>query len=360
MKTFLMLFLAAFFPLASQQTAQNTPPVFRVSTSLATVRFHVVKKSSYVDTVTANDIVLLEDGKPRQIALFEGGKTKMRTSPVEVLILFDCSWGMKYYGRYDGLAISSSLFDDLPNVSLGVYGFQSELKRFCSPTRTKSEFLNAIVRLADHLNGKPAAYEEIPLELSKEALSHGYRDKSGKIQGNWLFEPIAAAIKEPFADQQTAARMILVFSGGTNARNYSRPAREIAALARDHGVPIYPIVLNDNVYVNARNYADQVGAFPKNGADDFYAKYMDNLTRMKNEFASLGEYSGGRSLHAFGLNKESMRQILDSMVQEVRSEYMVAFSPEPSQGAPKKHKVEVKLRSNEIGKMIGGIRMIMY
>ena len=133
MKTFLMLFLAAFFPLASQQTAQNTPPVFRVSTSLAIVRFHVVKKSSYVDTVTAKDIVLLEDGKPRQIALFEGGKTKMRTSPVEVFILFDCSWGMKYYGRYDGLAISGSLFDDLPNVSLGVYGFQSGLKRFCSP-----------------------------------------------------------------------------------------------------------------------------------------------------------------------------------------------------------------------------------
>src|SRR5204862_5551332 len=78
--------LVVAWPLDAQET-----PVFRSDTTLALVRFHVVRKKFYVDDFKPEDILLLEDGEPRQITLLEGGRIKQRTVPVEMILLFDTS-----------------------------------------------------------------------------------------------------------------------------------------------------------------------------------------------------------------------------------------------------------------------------
>lgn len=45
---------------------------------------------------------------------------------------------------------------------------------------------------------------------------------------------------------------------------------------------------------------------------------------------------------------------------QVACEYVVGFNPPPSDGAPKRHKVEVRLARKELGKVLGGTRMVEH
>jgi hypothetical protein len=47
------------------------------------------------------------------------------------------------------------------------------------------------------------------------------------------------------------------------------------------------------------------------------------------------------------------------MVVQVRHEYVAGYSPAPSDGAPKARKAVVRLRSKELGKLLGGTRVVM-
>ena len=67
--------MAAF---AAMAVAQEQP-VFRAETSLALVRFHVVRNNRYVGDLKPADILLLENGATQRVALFEGAATAPRT-----------------------------------------------------------------------------------------------------------------------------------------------------------------------------------------------------------------------------------------------------------------------------------------
>ena len=69
-------------------------PTFGTSTELVYVRFHIEKKKdSYVDTVRADQLRVLEDGKPQTIALLETAATRERTIPPEITLALDVTLG---------------------------------------------------------------------------------------------------------------------------------------------------------------------------------------------------------------------------------------------------------------------------
>src|ERR1035438_10005787 len=90
-----VLTLVVALPIAGQEE-----PVFRASTTLATVSFHVVRDKHYVDDLKPQDLVLLEDGTPRNITFFEGGRSK-RTMAVDIALLFDISGSVVDEGLLD-------------------------------------------------------------------------------------------------------------------------------------------------------------------------------------------------------------------------------------------------------------------
>jgi hypothetical protein len=47
------------------------------------------------------------------------------------------------------------------------------------------------------------------------------------------------------------------------------------------------------------------------------------------------------------------------MVAQVRTEYVVGFVPETSD-APRKHRLEIRLREKGAGKVMGGTRTVMH
>ena len=227
-------------PLCAQQA-----PVFRTETTLALVRFHVMRKHSYVDDLKPEDVILLEDGSPRRVAVFEGGRLTPRTIPIQMTLLFDTSGSVTSAGLLDPLAYQATLLDNLENVRLAVYSFTSTLRRQCRPTRDPSELAMALRRVADSRPGPQV--ESIPLQLPPGR-------KGGPA--TWLFEAIMAAAKDSAAEPGQATRMLVVFSDGFPTTN-TRPEEAVSMLS-EFGIPIYPVVLG-HADLAARKAGGQLG-----------------------------------------------------------------------------------------------------
>jgi VWFA-related protein len=315
-------------PLCAQQA-----PVFRTETSLALVRFHVVRKHSYVDDLKPEDVILLEDGSPRRVAVFEGGRLAPRTIPIEMTLLFDNSGSVTEAGLLDPLAYQTTLLDNLENVRLAVYSFTSNLRRQSRPTRAPAELAAALRRVLDSRSSPQA--ESIPLRLPP--------GRKGS-EGTWLFEAIMATAREAAAEPGQATRMLVVFSDGFPTTN--TPPEDAAAVLSELGIPLYPVVLG-HASIGALKASGRLG-WPQM-AEMFMA-----------DFAGLAERTGGRSFDPPVIDVAVVRQILAAMAGQVLCEYVVGFQTEQSSGAPRPHRIQVKLRSKDLGTLQGGFRTVTH
>ena len=114
----------------------------------------------------------------------------------------------------------------------------------------------------------------------------------------------------------------------------------------EFGIPIYPVVLG-HADLAARKAGGQLG-WPEM-AEMFMA-----------DFASLAELTGGRSFDPPVIDVAVVRQILAAMAGQVLCEYVVGFQPEQSPGAPRRHRIQVKLRSKDLGTLEGGFRTVTH
>jgi hypothetical protein len=80
----------------------------------------------------------------------------------------------------------------------------------------------------------------------------------------------------------------------------------------------------------------------------------------------LGKLTGGRSIvpppekDDGALVASELSKILAGVRNEGVSQYAVAFVPQASTGAPREHKLEIKLTSKSAGQLIGGKRQAIY
>ena len=321
--------------LALSLCAQQAP-VFRTEAALALVRFHVVRKHSYVDDLKPEDVILLEDGSPRKVAVFEGGRLAPRTIPIEMTLLFDTSGSVTEAGLLDPLAYQTTLLDNLENVRLAVYTFTSSLRRQCRPTRDPAELAAALGRVRDARSGRGGPQVgSIPLQLP-----------SGRkgAEGTWLFEAIMAAAKEAAAEPGQATRMVVVFSDGFPTTT-TRP-EEASAVLSGLGIPVYPVVLG-HASIAALKAGGQLG-------------WPEMAEMLMADFARLAELTGGRSFDPPVIDVAVVRQILAAMAGQVLCEYVVGFQPEQSSGASRPHRLQVKLRSKDLGTLQGGFRTVTH
>lgn len=339
--------------LAAVLASGQEQPVFRTETSLALVRFHVVRKNAYVDTLRPEDVVLLEDGAPRKITLFEGGRGRQRTVPIEMMLVFDISGSVTHQGLLDLLSFQHTLLDGMTNLRLSVYGFHARLLRFSGPTRDLKQLEQAFQQVLNWKAGKEPRPVNVPIELPpKRKVGRG---------GTWIYEAVAGAAKDAASAPGTTTRMMLVFSDGF-ATTDSRP-QDVAGLIQELGVPVYPVVLGHGRIADKARYLRDSGIGRNGQMKEGAQRQLDRLEDQERElrdFASLGELTGGRSFDPPEVNPTVLRQILNAMVGQVISEYVVGFSPQPGDGAGKKHKLQVKLQSKELGKVMGGMRTLVH
>src|SRR5579871_4839176 len=83
--------------LATAAAAQQEPTVvFTAQTKLVLLSFHVRQGQHFVPDLKANDMTLLEDGKPRQFTIFDTPATQGRM-PIELVLLFDVNPAIPYF-----------------------------------------------------------------------------------------------------------------------------------------------------------------------------------------------------------------------------------------------------------------------
>ncbi len=345
--THLWLLLAAF-PLLAQEE-----PVFRSDTTLATVSFHVVRDKHYVDDLKPQDLILLEDSTPRTITFFEGGRSKQRTTAVDIALLFDISGSVVDEGLLDMTTWKSAFLDSLPGASMSVYGFASSLLRFCQPTRDAKQLeaaFNSVLK-----TGKSGPTVQ-PVHL---ALSLPPKRKSNQ-GGTWIYESVIAAVNDMAAWPGKSTRLIVIFSDGFPTTS-SLP-EDAAKVARDAGIAVYPVALGHwRITEKMREIAPLLNANPAK-PNEGAQRRLDNLRMQEQEileFASLGELTGGRSFDPPMMNSDMLRRIISAMVGSVLTEYVVGFTPD-GQGTHTRHKLVVKLVSKETGKLIGGTRTVVH
>jgi len=336
--------------LAAQDPAPPGPAVFRTQSSLATVRFHVALHSRYVTNLAPSDVILLEDGVPRPFSWFENAQTALAQPPVELTLLFDTSGSVVDQGLLDPLVFKESLLDQLGDVRIAVYGFGTNLQRFTPPTRDFAQLQSAFAALSgSHVKGAPKPKGEL-IQLRLPAKRHA--DPRG---GTWLYEAIAAATELAAASPRESTRMVLVFSDGLPTTNCN--ATDGAAPAIEHGVAIYPVVLGHAALTQKIQEATaklQPGQFTSNTLSNLEHQQLEVL-----EFSRLADLTGGRSFDPPEITLSVMRNVLAGLVAQIRTEYVVGFSP-PLSATPATHKLEVRLRDKSLGKVLGGTRSVVH
>jgi VWFA-related protein len=328
---------------AAALAAQETP-TFRADTSLALVRFYLAKGGHYILDLKKDDVVLLEDGQPRPFTVFEGGGSRRRSVPVDLALVFDVSGSVVDQGLLDPVAFKNGLLDGIPNARLAVYSFTNKLHRFCPPTRDFETLRGALAALGER---KPLGVT-VPMELPAKRKANG----NG---ASWIYESVIGAARDLSIQPGNATRLVVVFSDGLPSTT-SAP-EDAAKICEDLGISVYPILLGHwelGKRIKAVQEKERPGREPS-----ALAGRLNGMEQEIQEFASLGRLTGGGAFDPPAMGSGVLKQIVSGLAARVDSEYVIGFAPD-TDGAPKRHKLEVRVRDKSLGQIMGGKRVVSH
>ena len=407
------------YPLKSTESS----PTFHSETELVLTAFNVVRGLYFAPDVKADDVLLLEDGKPRSFSVFEGPGTGRRP-PLELVLLFDTTtlpppeskitvlmthWDRKatydfanHWGEKESRAVLQKAGADV-RVSVYRYDHQ-QLQRLCRSTSDPQALTSAIHRLPEPI----APDEAVPLALppgrmSMEALmlKHGAfkRKPTDPLYWplSWTMEAMIDTLKDSTAAPSSVMRVLVVFSE-TKGPTQTTP-QDVADTANALGIPVYPVVLDFDEYLHhpfvigiakagggapageipidrpewAQPYDPAATTGPAAGPSPVAgnlsastglavspSKTVGNGSTVPMvRFGSVGELTGAESIYPSRIDAGVVNDILNVIRDQGLSQYVVGFAP-PSSARQRKHNLEVRLKSKSVGKLRGGQRTAVY
>ena len=373
---FLAILVALPFAVAQEPAGEGDDPglIITAETNLVVVPLHVYQKKSSVNGLGREAFELFEDGVPQNIAFVEGPPAageavEERAVPTEIIFLIDFSYSVMSPGLLDFNTIRSTMLEGLrKDVQISVYGFANNLKMFTGPTRD-------LARL-------------------QKALDQSFASEAG---GSRVYEAIMQTARHASNRGGNVSRMMVVFSDGLSTTNLDPEL--VARSANAFGIPLYPVVLgHERIAKRAQGLVgggaaygglglgagtgshrqpnpaglgggNQQGARPGEPQFSPKANPRGDLNRQSNArnqeslqrvFAELGPKTGGRSYDLPVLNNKVIRQILGSLSTLAETEYVVGYYPKAVDAELQAHAVEVRLTSEEIGKLYGGRRFVVH
>lgn len=367
-----MLAVAPFAAAQAPAAAEGDNPglIIRAETKLVVVPLHVYENKSSVNGLGREAFQLFEDGVPQDIAFVEGPpaegeSVEDRSVPTEIIFLIDFSYSVMTPGLLDFNTIRSTMLEGLrKDVQLSVYGFANKLKIFTGPTRDLAKL--------------------------QKALDQSFASEAG---GSRVYEAIMQTARHAANRGGSVSRMMVVFSDGLSTTNLDPEL--VVRSANAFGIPIYPVVLGHErirkrsqgqvggvgLGIRAGTTAhrqpnpaglgggNQQGARPGEPQFGPRANPVPNMNRQSNArnqevlqqvFADLGPKTGGRSYDLPVLNNKVIREILGSLSTLAETEYVIGYYPKAVDTELQAHAVEVRLASDEIGKLYGGQRFVIH
>lgn len=314
-------------PARSPQSGQATKPVprdqdknkdeevvsgdeaVRLGTDLVNVLFTAVDRNNRViGDIRQDEIVVLEDGRPQQVFTFK----RETTLPINIAILMDLSGSQEYTFPQEKIAAGEFLRSIIrPNKdSAAILTFQDDV-----------ELVQGLSSRTDTLN---RAFDEI--QYSRRLAS-----ASTRRQATALYDAIFITADEVLArddnrraapDEQVTRRAIILLTDGVDNAS-SRKLDEAIDRAWRAGVVIYSIGIGDRFR--------------------FEGVREDVLRR-------LGEETGGRAY--FPRGADDLLQDFRQIEAELRSQYLVAYSPSNSTHDGRFRRVEVRVNARPDARII--------
>jgi len=281
----------------------------RLGTDLVNVLFTAVDRNNRViGDIRQDEIVILEDGRPQQVFTFK----RETTLPINIAILMDLSGSQEYTFPQEKIAAGEFLRSIIrPNKdSAAILTFQDDV-----------ELVQGLSSRTDTLN---RAFDEI--QYSRRLAS-----ASTRRQATALYDAIYITADEVLArddnrraaaDEQVTRRAIILLTDGVDNAS-SRKLDEAIDRAWRAGVVIYSIGIGDRFR--------------------FEGVREDVLRR-------LGEETGGRAY--FPRGADDLLQHFRQIEAELRSQYLVAYSPSNSTHDGRFRRVEVRVNARPDARII--------
>ncbi len=386
--------------MCGQQPTPEPSSTFSSEARLVLVPFHVVRGKYFAPDLKPEDILLLEDGRPRDFSVFQGPAMGRRL-PLELVLLFDTTtlpppeskvkvlftrWDREasygFASQWGDTESRAVLEKGGADVRVSVYRFDhQQLQRLARSAKDPRTLTTAIRRLPEAIPADEATELELPPGRRAHAAVGG-RLLIWPL--SWTLEAVIAALMDSTAAPQEALRVLIVFSESTGPTTTT--PEDAADQANALGVTIYPVLLNFEEYL--RNPfvigIGKGGMPPTPNQETILMPYPDRFpdtdptetsgaeTRRSQTVANgstapmirlsgLGELTGGVSVYPTKKRMEAgtVNTILDLIKNRSLAQYAAGFAP-PTSEKQRMHRLEIKLKSQDSGELQGGKRTAVY
>ncbi len=282
---------------------------FRSEANLVLVRFSAMRGRNFITDLTAEDVVVAENGQPQKIALFEGPLSAWQVNQtIDFRVMVDLSGTAMPFRPLTGELLRRTLVGTFGRRAVvSIYGFAYDCRRLAGPTQDASEIAAGLGRL-----------ETVDVRQLRRSASR-------------IFDSVVEVAREIDADNEGTHPVLLVFSDGLNSGNHLNLDDAVKA-ALGTGFVVYPVLLANPGERSTRE------------------------AELIEEYAKLGEQTGGRSFWPAAFTEESLSRILVHIVNEVRAEYTVGYYR--GSGDRGVRTASVKLKERRKGNLKGGVRLV--
>ena len=302
---------AADRPVLRDKTqAQEPVTTLKVNVQLVNLYFNVKdKRGALIPNLKKEDFTVLEDGKPQSIKYF----TAESNLPLTLGILVDTSGSQRNVLPMEQAAGSVFLHDVLtPKDMAFLINFDINVELDQDYTSDAGRLAHALDRMTINDGGGGGAGGIAGAGQGTIPVYHP--------RGTLLYDAVYLAAHEKLSREFGRKAMVLLTDGGDQGSQETL-ASAIEAAQRSE-VIVYVILMADR------------------GLDLMYRGSAGSSMH------KLAEATGGRVIDV-GNNQKKLREALDQIGIELRSQYMIGYIPENTATNGKYRKVEVKPASSE-------------
>jgi hypothetical protein len=342
--------------LAFAQQPAGGPVAFQTQARLVMLPFHAARGDTNLADLSKSDVVLLEDGRPREFSIFDvpSGTDRM---PVELVLLFDANpqagelWNpadvYEFVKQWNDSMSAALLQSGGADVRVSVYRCAGQkLYRSTPATSDRATLTEALRGVLTPLPSKPEPGSvtelTLPPKRGKVDLKSSYTDNyvtsnfAWAENRGWALEAAIGLMDAMSAPGDRVSRVLVIFGEGIGAT--TTIPEDVGEHALDLGIPIYPVAIN---------YEGLITQF-----------YPRNQFRMR-QFEALGKMTGGRAVEYETIDATLLQKILNEVKGHVLEQYVVGFAPD-SHAAPSQHTLEVRAAAPASATIEGGKRRAVY
>ena len=352
-------------PQQSVPVSQSAPITSdtKLVTMLAAVRD---KKGNFVRNLTKDDFSLQQDGHPQSITYF----VQDPHAPLVIGLLVDTSLSQRHvldqergasgefldrmfdFADSQSAASAQSAKNTPPAATTQAvdkafivrFDFEVELMQDVTPNREKLETALRAIDTPEFTGAQPNGSNDPSDPDNNQRASH---HRGGRGAGTLLYDAIYLSA-EDITRKQEGRKALVILTDGDDRGSKESLENAIEAAQRSDTV-VYSILFRDEEeYNNAGRGGGMHGGYGGGGGGHRGGGYPQQEQRPdgKKVLERISKETGGKFFEV--TKKQSIGDIYAAINDELRSQYSIAYKPEPADAGPGYHKIQLAAKTKDL------------